>query len=107
LGTSIDDPPLVVTSRAALMACVKAGLGLTVVPLLTRAEKAMGLTFIPLNNPRMTRTIGIMTRRGQTPLPTVARMKEMMRDSLRAYAYAQGATVVTARPRRRAHFSKV
>ena len=106
LGASIDDPPLVVTSRAALMACVKAGLGLTVVPLLTRAEKAMGLTFIPLNNPRMTRTIGIVTRRGQTLLPTVARMREMMLESLRAYANAQGATVVTTRSRRRADPAK-
>jgi DNA-binding transcriptional LysR family regulator len=37
LGEWIDDPSLAVTSRAALMACVKAGLGVTVVPLLTRA----------------------------------------------------------------------
>ena len=52
LGQSIENPPLVVTSRAALMACVKAGLGVTVVPLLTRAEKALGLVFIPLISPQ-------------------------------------------------------
>ena len=101
LGNWVDDPPLVVTSRAALMACVKAGLGVTVVPLLTRAEKALGLTFIPLTSPRISRTIGIVTRRGQTLLPTVGRMQTMMLDSLRAYASGHGATVVRTLPRRR------
>ena len=41
LGKWIESPSLVVTSRASLMACVKAGLGVTVVPLLTKAEKAL------------------------------------------------------------------
>ena len=101
LGNWIDDPPLVVTSRAALMACVKAGLGVTVVPLLTRAEKALGLVFMPLAAPRISRTIGIVTRRGQTLLPTVGRMHAMMLDSLRAYASDQGATVVKGSPNQR------
>ena len=94
LGRSIDSPSLVVTSRASLMACVKDGLGVTVVPLLTKAEKAMGLPFIPLVSPRMSRTVGVITRRGQTLLPTVQRMCEMLVESLRDYARVQGATLV-------------
>jgi DNA-binding transcriptional LysR family regulator len=101
LGNWIDDPPLVVTSRAALMACVKAGLGVTVVPLLTKTEKALGLVFMPLTSPRIARTIGIVTRRGQTQLPTVGRMQAMMLDSLRSYAGGRGATVIRTLPRGR------
>ena len=107
LGQSIENPPLVVTSRPGLMACVKAGLGVTVVPLLTRAEKALGLVFIPLTSPQLSRTIGIVTRRGQTPLPTVANMHDMMLESLRVYAKGQGAALITASPRRRGARSSV
>jgi DNA-binding transcriptional LysR family regulator len=84
------------TSRVTLMACVKAELGITVVPMLTRAEKALGLVFIPLTAPRITRTLGIVTRRGQTMLPIIARIRERIFSSLRAYARGQGATVFGA-----------
>jgi DNA-binding transcriptional LysR family regulator len=101
LGEWIDDPSLVVTSRVTLLACIKAGLGVTVVPLLTKAEKVMRLAFVPLAAPRISRTICIVTRRGQTLLPTVSRMHAMILESLRAYAESQGATLVTPSPRRR------
>ena len=94
LGESIESPSLVVTSRASLMVCVKEGLGVTVVPLLTKAEKAFGLPFIPLVAPRISRTMGVVTRRGQTLLPTVQRMYEMLVQSLRDYAKGQGATLI-------------
>jgi DNA-binding transcriptional LysR family regulator len=94
LGEWIEDPAMVVTSRVSLMACVKAGLGVTVVPMLTKAEKALGLVFVPLTQPRITRTIGIVTRRGQTLLPSVAQLQVRVAQSLRAYARAQGATLV-------------
>ena len=41
--------------------------------------------------PRITRTLGIVTRRGQTMLPIIARIHERMLGSLRAYARGQGA----------------
>ncbi len=94
LGASIENPSLIVTSRASLMACVKVGLGVTVVPLLTKTEKAFGLPFIPLVSPRISRTIGVITRRGQTLFPTVQRMHDMLIQSLRNYAKGQGATLV-------------
>jgi DNA-binding transcriptional LysR family regulator len=96
IGDGIDAPVLEVTSRVTLMACVKAELGITVVPMLTRAEKALGLVFIPLTAPRITRTLGIVTRRGQTMLPIIARIRERIFSSLRAYARGQGATVFGA-----------
>lgn len=94
LGEWIEDPAMVVTSRVSLMACVKAGLGITLVPMLTRAEKALGLVFVPLREPRITRTIGIVTKRGQTLLPSVAQLQARVAQSLRAYARSQGATLV-------------
>jgi DNA-binding transcriptional LysR family regulator len=108
LSEWISDPEMVVTSRAALMACVKAELGITPVPMLTRAEKALGLVFMPLTQPRITRTIGIVTRRGQTLLPSVAQVQARILRSLAEYAREQGATLVgsgrgaqrAARPKR-------
>jgi DNA-binding transcriptional LysR family regulator len=104
LGAWIDEPTMEVTSRVTLMACVKAGLGITVVPMLTKAEKALGLAFIPLRAPRITRTLGVVTRRGQTMLPIIARIHERMLGSLRAYARGQGAMLAGVdddAPRRR------
>jgi DNA-binding transcriptional LysR family regulator len=105
LGVWIDEPTMEVTSRVTLMACVKAGLGITVVPMLTKAEKALGLVFIPLGAPRITRTLGIVTRRGQTMLPIIARIHERILGSLRAYARGQGAVLSSVEdgPRRRPH----
>ena len=97
LSEWISDPAMVVTSRAALMACVKAELGITPVPMLTRAEKALGLVFMPLTQPRITRTIGIVTRRGQTLLPSVAQVQARIAQSLAEYAREQGATLVGQR----------
>jgi DNA-binding transcriptional LysR family regulator len=96
LSEWISDPEMVVTSRVALMACVKAGLGITPVPMLTRAEKALGLVFMPLTAPRITRTIGIVTRRGQTLLPSVAQVQARIAQSLAVYAREQGATLVAS-----------
>jgi DNA-binding transcriptional LysR family regulator len=94
LGEWIEDPAMVVTSRVSLMACVKAGLGITLVPMLTRAEKKLGLAFVPLIQPRITRTVGIVTKGGQTLLPSVAQVQARIARSLTEYARAQGATLV-------------
>lgn len=94
LGECIESPSLVVTSRASLMACVKDGLGVTVVPMLTKSETAFGLPFIPLVSPRISRTMGVVTRRGQTLLPTVQQLYEVLVQSLRTYAKGQGAALV-------------
>ena len=62
-----------------LMACVKAGLGVTLVPLLTRAEKAMGFVFVPLDSARASRARSASSReRGQTLLPSVAQCRRLM-----------------------------
>ncbi len=94
LGKWVEEPEVVVTSRVSLMACVKAELGITIVPMLTKAEENLGLVFIPLKSPRLTRTIGIVTRRGQTMLPTLAALHARLLVSLRAYTRSRGAKLV-------------
>jgi DNA-binding transcriptional LysR family regulator len=86
LGDEIDAPAMEVTSRLTLMACVKAELGITVVPMLTKPARTLGLPFIPLRAPRVTRTLGVVTRRGQTMCPSVAQIYERALASLRTYA---------------------
>ncbi len=88
-------PSLVVTSRASLMACVKDGLGVTVVPLLTKAEKAMGLPFIPLviaaNIPHDGRHYAA---RPDLASDGPAHVRNAGRVAARLRAKAQGATLV-------------
>ncbi len=91
LSALIEDPAIVLTSRVTLMACVKAGLGVTVVPMLTKAEASQGIVFVPLKRPRITRTLGVVSRRGQTMLPTMAAMHARLIKSLSAYARSRGA----------------
>jgi DNA-binding transcriptional LysR family regulator len=98
LGDWVEDPAVVVTSRVSLMACVKAGLGVTVVPSLTKAEESLGIVFVPLKSPRIMRTIGIVTRRRQTMLPTLAAMHARLAVSLRNYARSRGAQMIDEAP---------
>lgn len=93
LGEGVDDPAMVVTSRASLMNCVRAKLGITVVPMLTRPIDMDGLAFIPLVRPRITRTIGVITRQSQTLMPAAAAMLEAVTRSLTQYTRSRGATL--------------
>jgi DNA-binding transcriptional LysR family regulator len=94
LGDLIENPAITVTSRVTLMSCVRSGLGFTIVPMLTKAEEKLGLKFIPLRSPRITRTLGIFTRRSQTMLPTLAAMHERLVASVKTYARSCGARII-------------
>ena len=48
LGSGIDDPAIVVSNRASLLASVVGGLGVTVLPVLARPAAGSGLAFVPL-----------------------------------------------------------
>jgi DNA-binding transcriptional LysR family regulator len=96
LGEWIEDPAIIVTSRTSLMACVRAKLGITVLPLLTRPTDMRGLAFVPLLKPRIDRIIGIVTRRSQTLLPAAAAMEAEIVKSLTDYARRRGAMIIGA-----------
>jgi DNA-binding transcriptional LysR family regulator len=96
LGEWIEDPAIMVTSRNALIESVRANVGVTVVPMMTGPLDMTDLVFIPLDRPRITRTIGVVTRRGQTLLPAAAAMFDWMAKSLTDYCRGRGAAIVGA-----------
>jgi len=80
----------VITSRAPLLACVGRGLGVTVLPMLTRPESA-DLVFVPLRRPTLGRTVAVITRNSETLLPAGRALVELLAESLRAFARRRGA----------------
>ncbi len=94
LGEGVDDPAMMVTSRPSLINCVRAKLGITLVPMLTRPINMEGLAFVPLIRPRISRTIGIITRQNQTLLPAAAAMLDSMTRSLTQYTRRRGGAIV-------------
>ncbi len=94
LGEGVDDPAMIVTSRPSLMNCVRAKLGITLVPMLTRPIDMNGLAFVPLIRPRIPRTIGIITRQSQTLMPAAAAMLDSVTRSLTQYTRGRGAVIV-------------
>ena len=93
LGKGVDEPAMMVTSRTSLMNCVRAQLGITVVPMLTGPIDMEGLAFVPLIRPRITRTIGIIRRYNQTLLPAAAALLDCVTVSLMQYTRSRGAVV--------------
>lgn len=93
----IDNPAVSVSSRVSMMDCIRKRIGITVLPRLTKPPTAKDVVFVPLANPRISRTIGIATRRGQTLLPAARDMFALIESELREYAESHGATLVDAR----------
>lgn len=98
LGEWVENPAMVVTSRTALIGSVRANAGVTVLPYLTGPHDMTGFAFVALERPRITRTIGLITRRGQTLLPAAAAMRDMMFRSLVDYCRQKGGPVVASDP---------
>ena len=57
-------------------------------------DASKDIVFVPLVKPKVTRLIGIITRRGQTLLPAARDMYELIETELRIYAKTHGATLV-------------
>ena len=94
LGAGVDDPVMDLSNRASLLASVTAGLGLTVLPVLARPASTSGLAFVTLTGPTVERIVGVLTRRGETLLPSVAAMHELALRSLAQFTRRKGATLV-------------
>jgi len=84
----IADPGMVVTNRASLIASVRAGLGVTILPMLARPARKHRLAFVRLHRPVIARTVGLLTRPGQTLSPAAQSMYgllvELMGEPARA-----------------------
>lgn len=86
-----------VSSRFSMMDCIRQGIGITVLPRLTKPPAATDMAFVQLTNPVLSRSIGIVTRRGQTLLPAARDMFALIESELRDYAKSHGATLVDAK----------
>lgn len=94
LGSGIDDPAIVVSNRASLLASVVGGLGVTVLPVLARPAAGSGLAFVPLVEPVVERIVGVLTRKEETLLPSVAAMHALALRSLAQFTRRKGAVLV-------------
>jgi DNA-binding transcriptional LysR family regulator len=97
LGGWVENNTVVtVSSRYSMMDCIRQGIGITVLPRLTRPPSATDMAFLQLTNPALSRSIGIATRRGQTLLPAARDMFALIDAELRDYATTHGASLVDA-----------
>lgn len=94
LGANVDTPAMEVSNRASLLASVAGGLGLTVLPILARPATNTGLAFVPLTGPTVERIVGVLTRRDETLLPSVAAMRELALRSLAQFTRRKGAILM-------------
>jgi DNA-binding transcriptional LysR family regulator len=94
LGEWVEDNTVVsVSSRLSMMECIRQGIGITVLPRLTRPPAATDMAFVQLTRPVLSRSIGIATRRGQTLLPAARAMFSLIETELREYAKTHGASL--------------
>lgn len=92
----LQRPHLVIKNRTSLIAAVKVGLGITVLPTLARPAVEHDLAFVPLAAPRIERRVGVLHGEGRSLSPAAAHMLALMLDSLRAFAQAKGARPIAA-----------
>jgi DNA-binding transcriptional LysR family regulator len=94
LGEWVENNVMVsISSRFSMMDCIRQGIGVTVLPRLTKPPTAADLAFVQLTNPVLSRSIGIVTRRDQTLLPAARDMFALIETELREYAKEHGATL--------------
>lgn len=95
LGDQFENPSMTVACRTSIFACIRAGIGLTVLPKFTCPSNMEGLAFVPLARPQIIRTVGIMTRQGQTLLPAATAMQEWIFHSLSEYLHSRGSKIIS------------
>ena len=66
----------------------------TVLPVLARPAASTGLAFVPLAEPTVERIVGVLTRKEETLLPSVAALHELALRSLAQFTRRKGAGLV-------------
>lgn len=99
LGQYVENNTVVtVSSRSSTMDLIRRDIGVTVLPRLTKPPAATDMAFVQLSDPVVSRSIGIVTRRGQTLLPAACAMYELIETKLRDYALTHGAELAGEKP---------
>lgn len=78
------------TSIASLMALVRSGVGITILPRLCRVQATDDLRFLPLEDPGAVRVLGMITRRGRRLSPATERLIAATLDVVAENAAALG-----------------
>ena len=85
-AASIAEPSIVVYNVLSLLALVRTGVGITVLPQLSIAAWHEGLAFVPLSEPSARRTVGLITRSIERNSPAAGVFIDMFRGVLREKA---------------------
>lgn len=90
--------PLVVYNVLSLLALVRAKIGVTVLPRLSTTGMPADIGFIPIDEPDARRTVGVITRTGETLSPAAAAFLKATIDRLAAVAGTYGISPATPLP---------
>jgi DNA-binding transcriptional LysR family regulator len=91
----LSDAPIVVHNVLSLLALVRAGIGITVLPHLSIASTREGLSFVPLSDPMARRAVGLITRSIERNSPAEEAFVAELRRSLRRRADELGIKLLT------------
>lgn len=83
-GRLVGAAPIVVYNVLSLIALVQAGVGVTVLPRLAIARTQAEVAFLPVADPEAVRTVGLVTRSGETLSPAAATFIDLLREELAA-----------------------
>jgi DNA-binding transcriptional LysR family regulator len=78
--------PIIVYNVLSLMALVRANVGVTILPRLAVINAPADIGFVPLNEPDAKRTVGVITRAGESLSPASTSFLDLVRDHLRTSA---------------------
>lgn len=96
-AAALRQPSIYVENMSALLALLARGTHVTVLPALAVPPYATGLSFVPLENPREERELGILTLAGRVPRPPAAAMLAMVRSRALAHQAASARSRVRTR----------
>lgn len=82
LAGLISGAPIVVYNVLSLLALVRAGMGITVLPHLSIVSAREGLSFVPLSDPQAKRSVGLITRSIERNSPAEEAFVAELRRSL-------------------------
>ena len=81
-----DNSKLIASNVASNLAMVEAGLGVTILPRLGRWKCSCAVSFVPLADPRASRTVGWIARAGRPLQPTAQLILKCIRSETNARA---------------------
>lgn len=78
----LRDAPITVFNVLSLIALVKAGVGITILPRLSIAAHSFEVGFVPIDDPKATRTVGLATRDSETISPAARAFASTLKEAV-------------------------